>query len=534
MSQEPTLPTSPTQPPTFAQEHPFLSAVPEAGIGVAKSAASSLAGLASLGEKLITRPIDVGMSKLTGKPPILPVTGPTTGEQIQQSLALQETGPAQAVGKGLEQIGELIAPIGLEEAGVNLASRIAPKVPKLAQGALKLAGKALGGATEFGVKSALQTGGNVQQTEQAAELGALFPPAEVALGGLGKLAGKVGTELFGKITGAGEAALREAYNNPNVMKFARQGNKESLAQQALDEAKIGLNKIKQLRGRAYSAALRKIKSTKQMIDPIVSGARDKARQLMDKMDIKIKPGKLLNNLDFGVSVIEKGQGSVQKAFNDVMKWTDNTPAGLDTLKKKLSFYLDELRDAPGAYQFVKGLRDEVRSGLEKNVPGYKAMTAGYHQASNLIEDLQKTLSLGDKTSRDAGLRKIMSAIRQDNGLRQDMLRTLGSAGGKDVIGKVAGAQLSPLSARGFAGTLEGPVSIIAALNPTHIPAVIAYLAASSPRLVGEAISLLGRTKGRILTPVVKKGLEALILQASRPSPDSSASTQTELRPPTNQ
>lgn len=492
------------------------------GIGALKGVGSTVAGLASLGEKLITRPIDLAVSWITGRPSPLPVSGPTEGENFAQQH-LQANGLGQKLGKGAEQVAELLLPTGLEEQGANLASKIAPKASGLAADALKLGGKALGGAVDFGGKAAIQTGGNPQETANAALLGGAFPVAGAALGKVASVAGKGALELLGKTTGAGEASLREAFNNPNVIKFARsagsQGGIEALQEQALQEAKSGLGKIKEARGSAYTKALEGVKAIKSEIDPIVQGTRDKAKELLTEAGVKIKSGKLLNNLDFGTSVIEKGQGSVTKAVNDVMKWTENTPAGLDKLKKKLASHLNEVRDAPGAYQIVKGLRDSVREGLENGVKGYKEMTSGYHSASNLIEDLQKTMSLGDKASKETALKKILNAMRQDNGLRQDMLRTLGTAGGKDVIGKVAGAQVAPLAARGMAGVIEGPGAGFgigaSLLNPAHIPALLAYLATSSPRLMAEAISLLGASKGRILTPVMKKGLQALIQEASR-------------------
>lgn len=513
-------PSAPEQAP--APHRGIMDIASDVVVGAGKGIGSTISGLESLGEKLITRPIDKAVSYFTGKPSVLPTSGPTEGENITQKY-LQPTNTAQKVGKFGEQAAELLLPTGLEKAGAGLAARIAPKAAGVAQDALKLGGRVLGGAAEFGGKTALQTGGNLEETKNAALLGGAFPVTGAALSKAAGIAGKGALELLGKSTGAGEASLREAYNNSNVIKFARQaggkGGVESLQEEALREAKAGLGKIKEARANEYTKALSKVKAIKSEIDPIVRNARQKATELLEEAGVKTKEGKLLNNLDFGASVIEKGQGSVQKAVNDVMKWTENTPAGLDKLKKKLASHLDEVRDAPGAYQIIKGLRDTVREGLEQGVKGYKEMTAGYHSASNLIEDLQKTLSLGDKAAKETGLKKILNALRQDNGLRQEMLRTLGTAGKTDIIGKVAGAQVSPFAARGMAGVLEGPIGgggiVASLLNPAHIPALLAYLATSSPRLVAEAIALLGKSKGRILTAEIKRGLQALIQEAMR-------------------
>lgn len=157
----------------------------QVGIGALKGVGSTLSGLESLGEKLLTRPIDKAVSFFTGKPSVLPTSGPTEGENIQQKY-LQATTPGQKLGKGVEQVGELLLPTGLEETGAKLASKIAPEAPKLAQGALKLAGKALGGATEFGGKTALQTGGDIQKTKEAAITGGIAAPIAEAAGAIAK------------------------------------------------------------------------------------------------------------------------------------------------------------------------------------------------------------------------------------------------------------------------------------------------------------------------------------------------------------
>lgn len=157
----------------------------QVGIGALKGVGSTVSGLESLGEKLLTRPIDRAVSAITGKPSVLPTTGPTTGEQAQQQL-LQPTTTGQKIGKGAEQVAELFTPTGLESAGGNLAAKLAPEAPKLAQGALKVAGKALGGAAEFGGKTAIQTGGDVQKTKEAAITGGLAAPIAEAAGAVAR------------------------------------------------------------------------------------------------------------------------------------------------------------------------------------------------------------------------------------------------------------------------------------------------------------------------------------------------------------
>lgn len=143
--------------------------------GIDKSAVGALGGIGSLFEKgadAFTR--NLGIKPLSETAP-----GPSLGENLTQFS--QPTNTAQKIGKGIGDVAQLMAPTGLEEAGAGLAAKLAPEAPKLASGALKLAGKAFGGAAEFGGKTAVQTGGDAEQTKNAAIGGAILPVVNQAL-----------------------------------------------------------------------------------------------------------------------------------------------------------------------------------------------------------------------------------------------------------------------------------------------------------------------------------------------------------------
>lgn len=429
------------------------------------------------------------------------------------------------IGTGAE-IGSYLAPVG-----VGAAAKSARVLPKVASGVG--AGTIAGGLAGGG--QALQSDQGLGETAVAtlkgaaggALVGGLLPTAGAATGAAGRLVGRVGAEVLGKSTGAGEAAIREAFKNPNVIKFARQAGKEGpegLMNQALEEARQGLNILKRSRGQAYVSQLEKIKLDKVERDTIITEARNAARQLVQENGIMFKEGRKLNNLNFDGSTIERGQGSVQKAFNDVMGWTDTTAAGLDKLQKKLSQHLDEIpvTERGGAYNIILKLKDSVSEPLKKSVPGYEAMTAKYREASALIDEIQRALSLKDTQASDTAIRKLMSTMKQSNELRKELIEVLGKSSGKDITGKIAGATLSPATPRGLAGTFQptitglGGVSLI--VNPSTLPFILLYLVTSSPRLVAEAVSILGRVKGPKIPLLVQQQIRNLIIQASQSNP----------------
>lgn len=436
---------------------------------------------------------------------------------------LGETKPAVT---GDESLGE--ATKKMAGYGAQMASTLAPGA-----GEAGLGFKALyyGGANALGTAgSKLTEGSNLDKPEDwkdvglSALYGAAVPVGGKLLSKTTKFGGNIAAEALGKTTGTSADVIREAFNNPKVIQFAREGagNQAGLQEQALEEAQKGLQNIIKRRGNEYVAELEKIKSSGLETQPVLDATRENAVQLLKDFDIKAgNEGNKLNNLDFSGSTMTKNTEVAQKAFNDVMSWTDTSAAGLDRLKKRLGQYSDEIpvTERGGAHSFVSELQSTIKQGLEDNVPGYKEMTSKYAQASELIDDIKKALSLKNSASKDTAIKKLMSTMKDNQDFRKEFVDVLSGAAGTDIRGKLAGAALTPKFVQGMSGKIAtGGASVGAFLHPTAMPLVLSYIAASSPRLVGELTSLLGRvTKTMISTgkfsPEIQNGIR-LILQKS--------------------
>ena len=391
--------------------------------------------------------------------------------------------------------------------------------------------------------SALSTAGEVSGISKVAEAGNVLTKVgeaanpvnaafKVAGGALG-ITGKVAAGIAGKSTGAGAFSVEEAFSNPNVMKYARKAGPDGaldLQDQALTDSLAGLKTLKTERGQTYVADLEKIKVNKTDMQNGLEEIRSKAsKDLVDpqKLGVKITGGKKLNNLDFSKSTITKNTAVVEKAFNDVMDWRDTTPAGLDMLKKRISQHIDEIpaTEAGGARAYLVGLRENVSGLLKKQVPGYQDMVGKYEQASNLIDDIQSSLSLKDTVKKETAIRKIQGALRENNDMRREFIQTLGKEAGVDITGKLAAGQLAPYTARGLAGTIQSQLStaagVGAVLKPQFIPQIIIALAATSPRLVGELSSILGKTARAVkaITPQQSQQIILLLQKANEMSTD---------------
>lgn len=443
------------------------------------------------------------------------------GEEFSKPL-VTPTNAMQKVGKFAEQTAELLTPTGLEGVAAKVGGGILKAMPKarVSAGLLSKVPKMVAEGVEFGGKTLAQTG-DVEEAKSAGLIGAATSPVLGAAGKILRGAGGIAAQALGKTTGAGEAAIKEAFSNPSVVKYARQGTDaiSSLQEQALEGAKRGLSNMAKKRGSDYVKALERIKTDPTSMREIADNAIMQAQDFLSEAGVKVGKGKMLPRNAFKDSAIEQGKTAVEKAYRTLTTWTDHSAAGLDKLKKKLNQFKNSVRNTTdGSYAAIKSMSSSVDNGLKTMVHGYGEMTSKYAAASDVLDEIEKALSLKDSASKETAIRKFMSTMRQNNEMRLEFLKELGAKGGGDIVGKVAGSTMAPWMPRGLSGTYSGPISL-GAITTGNIPGYLAYLAGTSPRLVAEAVSILGKTSGKLLTEETKKALRAILIQASREKPE---------------
>ena len=281
--------------------------VPNLAFGVLKEAGSILAGASSVGERLLQAPLKtVGIK-----------TFPQTGaEELGLQRKLEPVGTAQKIGAGITDIGSFFLPGGASTklgkvAQLATKGRVLPKIAGLGTRALTEAGL-VGGQT------ALQQGEVGKEARTGAIIGATIPVVGKALAGTTKLIGEGVTQLLGRTTGAGEFAIKEAINNPSVIKFAREAGAEGaegLQKRAVEEAKNALDLIKQNRATTYKKQLEKIKLNKIQQDELVEGLRNNAKDLASpqKFDITL----IAELEEFRKCSKKAGGGQVCKKYGQV-------------------------------------------------------------------------------------------------------------------------------------------------------------------------------------------------------------------------
>ena len=305
-----------------------------------------------------------------------------------------------------------------------------------------------------------------------------------------KFIGKGLKQTLGATTGSGPGMAEEALRGTKPFKDAMRG--KISGEDVVKSADDALQSIKINRALKYQQQLAEVAKNQGNLD--TTPIQNQLSNLIKKYNITYDPVK--QQFDYSrIAMGKAGRKDIKGVIDTLNSWGnkqgDNTAVGLDTLKRQLD---DFYSDSSQARAFVSQLRNVVRDTISKNVPQYGEMTKGYAEASNLIKDIESGLMLRKQgmTGRitpDMTLRRLTSAMRENFEMRKDLLNALGEQGGSDVAAKVAGYSANQIIPRGLMGKLSaGSIGALTYVNPKFWP----LLAASSPRAVGEFLTIYGK------------------------------------------
>jgi hypothetical protein len=179
----------------------------------------------------------------------------------------------------------------------------------------------------------------------------------------------------------------------------------------------------------------------------------------------------------------------------------HTPEGLDILKQKI--YDDVLSNIPinqkSSTGIIGDIYNSVKSTIQKQAPTYADTMKAYADTAEQVREIERSLSQGKKASADAGLRKLQTVLRDNAstnyGQRVNLVNQLEATspslgGGIPIKPALAGQALSKVTPRGVQAV--GTVGTAGLFSQISNPLAAAYLAGSSPRLVGEAAYMAGK------------------------------------------
>ena len=293
-------------------------------------------------------------------------------------------------------------------------------------------------------------------------------------------------ETAGKTTGVGATALRRAIENPSddLVNAMRGGVTDT---EMVGKFRDALQNVKDARSAEYQAKLAALPSGPPLdITPIRASL---GKKLAD-FHVKITPE---GELDFSRSTIRDAaaQSEIKGIYEDVRGWgtqpNDLTPIGVDTLKRRIA---DTYSPNSNARAIVQDVKSSASDLLNSNVAGYQDMTAGYAESSKFLDEL-KDLSLESKNPGTA-VRKLTTLLNQNNGYRQMLAERLSQYTPDDLEGILAGQALSKWAPRGIAGAGSGVGLIYGVVTHALSPYAAVGVAMSSPRLMGELLTAIGK------------------------------------------
>lgn len=314
---------------------------------------------------------------------------------------------------------------------------------------------------------------------------------------IAKTAGGLAEKVAGLTTGVDSQAIRTAaeagYEGGDAGKAFLQnlsGNADPA--QVVTEAKQAVSQMRQERGTLYRQEMQKIGADNTVLD------FQKIDDAVQKVaGVKTYKGQVLS---------PKTEGIRQEITQAVDEWKNlpagdyHTAEGLDALKQKIGNIRDATQPGTPDRLVADNVYKAIHGTITEQAPEYAKVMKGYEEASNLIREMEKTLSLNPKASIDTSLRKLQSALRNNvntnYGRRAELVDFLQRAGAKNLLEKLAGQMLSTATPRGLgkavaSGEVATSLAALAHGNPAVAAALAGGVAASSPALVGATAYGLG-------------------------------------------
>jgi len=316
-----------------------------------------------------------------------------------------------------------------------------------------------------------------------------------------------GAEVLGKgylaaKSGVGTEPINQA------IKAGKEGNQTFLENmrdkvpslQVLDDAKSNLAQMNADKMKEYRSGMVNIKNDKTVLDFTGIDNALKNAESMAYYKGKIKDQTAANVLEDMRKKVDDWKNSNPADYH--------TPEGMDALKQTLYESFGKLGpEEKTAFSAGKQVYDAVKSEIGKQAPTYAEVMKGYSESSDLINEIERTLSLGNKASADTAMRKLQSLMRNNvntnYGQRLSLAQELSNAGGKDLMPALAGQAMNSLTPRGLQSVSNVPTAYLA--YGAGGPALAAAdVLSSSPRVVGETAYKYGQMAGAL-----NKGAEAV-------------------------
>jgi len=309
-------------------------------------------------------------------------------------------------------------------------------------------------------------------------------------GGLKKLGEKTGfqptaalgrgtADILGATTGVGGETVQRAFKAglEGDQAFYKNLRGQVPMQDVLDSAKQNLQNLRSQKNSDYRSGMVDIRNDSSVLDfKGIDEALNEAQKLATyKGQVKNK----------------KGYDVYQELRDEVNNWKKlnpteyHTPEGFDALKQKLGGIVESIPyEEKTAKMIGNQIYNKTKNTINDQAPTYAGVMKEYSQASDLVREIERALSLGEKASADTAMRKLQSLTRNNvntnYGNRLELAKQL-EQGGMPILSSLAGQSMSATMPRGLAGLGGlGTLGVSAFANPYSALA----LPFQSPLVVG--------------------------------------------------
>lgn len=351
--------------------------------------------------------------------------------------------------------------------------------------------KILGGGVAGGMSAGLV---DPESAGTGAAIGAALPVVGPAV----RAVGSGVRRALGATTGVGDEALKQAFQAGKTggtqgQQFTSAMRGQSSMDDVLGLAKDNLSQMGAQKQAAYRSGMADIKADQSVLK-------------FDGIDDAIKNARSMSMFK-GQPKNTRAAQLVQQAADEVSAWKAldpaeyHTPEGLDALKQRLGGLLESIPfEEKTSRTAVGNIYNSIKGEISKQAPEYSKVMKEYSEATDLIREIEKALSLGQKASADTSMRKLQSLMRNNvntsYGYRDQLAQKMVDQGGNELLPMLAGQAMNEWTPRGIQrATASGGAGLLALTG--NIPAAAGMAAISSPRVAGEAMYGAGKVAGSI-------------------------------------
>jgi hypothetical protein len=357
-----------------------------------------------------------------------------------------------------------------------------------------------GGALRAAPRAMGRTGGAVTRAGETLQKAAdIVDPLSLATKGV-KGTGKLAATGLGFTTGTGTRAVEEAAKagyrgGEQGEAFVSQMRGTAPVTEVVETIKPAVKALREQRSQAYKQGMAGV---------------TKDKSVLSFNDIDAAVGKVKDRGYFeGKSKDPAAASAWQDLKTTIDDWKSGDPAvyhtveGIDSLKQAIGSIRDSLPYGSPARNAANEVYSAVRGEITRQAPSYAKVMNDYEVASDLLSEIETTLSQNPRASIDTQVRKLQSILRNNAntnyGRRVELGEMLAEQGAENLFPQLAGQAMSSWTPRGLSGALAGAgalYSTIPTLAQGLTPTGALQLAATSPRAVGEIAYAAGKTVGK--------------------------------------